>query len=174
MNKKYIPMLLIPAIFSLSGCKTTEQNYRTAYETARQHQIERAGGELPEGVELKNTGAPVVKQVSVDGVDMPAATAWVLTNDKNVTPLDSVGKYTVVVAQFKQVFNASQMRQRLAAGHYVAPVLLKISNGDYLVGAYTTDSATQALESLKAVEADSTISLKKPYPYIFRVGQKIR
>lgn len=156
---------------SVSGCKTTEANYRSAYETALRHQQERQDAGVPEGVELRNTGALEPKPVEIDGVTLPMVTAWVLTADKAVAPLDSLGKFTVVVAQFKQVFNASQMKKRLSDNPCYSPLLLKLSDGSYLVGVNTTDDPVVAMREYEKVKADSSVFLKSPFPFVFRTGQ---
>ena len=120
---------------------------------------------------MKNTGALEPKPVEIDGVTLPMVTAWVLTADKAVAPLDSLGKFTVVVAQFKQVFNASQMKNRLASNPAYSPLLLKLSNGNYLVGVNTTDDPSVALKEYEKVKADTAVFLKAPFPFVFRTGQ---
>lgn len=174
MNRKLITTVWLLALLLCVGCKTTEQNYKNAYETARQHQAERQGVDLPDGATLKNPDVPDPRPVVIDGVELPMVTAWVLTADKAVTPLDSLGKFTVVVAQFKQIFNASQMRDRLASSNGLKPVILKMANGYYLVGAYTTNDPSQALEDYNRIKDDKSIMLKEPFPFIFRTGQLSR
>ncbi|MDE6304740.1 MAG: hypothetical protein K2M01_07970, partial [Paramuribaculum sp.] len=51
-----IAIIATLALTIFSGCKTSEKNYRSAYETARQHQIERNGGDVTNGVALTQTG----------------------------------------------------------------------------------------------------------------------
>ena len=171
--KRLLPVCLgaVALTLSLSGCKTTEANYKNAYETALRHQKDRQDAGVLEGIELKNTGALEPKPVEIDGVTLPMVTAWVLTGDKAVAPIDSLGKFTVVVAQFKQVFNASQMKKRLSANPDYSPLLLKLSNGNYLVGVNTTDDPTVAMKQYEHVKADSAVFLKPPFPFVFRAGQ---
>lgn len=159
-------------ILALASCKTTEENYRNAYQTAKQHQIERAGGELPDGVDLRKTGLSTPRMVDIDGRQVPMISAWVITSEKELTPLDSMGKYVVVVATFKQVFNARQMKSRISAGGVYHPVIMKLASGYYLVGTDTTDNISEALTDYEKVKADSIIRLKAPFPYVFSIGQK--
>lgn len=159
-------------VLALAACKTTEENYRNAYQTAKQHQIERAGGELPEGVDVRKTGLSTPRMIEIDGKQVPTTSAWVITSEKELTPLDSMGKYVVVVANFKQIFNARQMKSRIIAGGGYKPVVMKLASGYYLVGTDSTDDISAALADYEKVKADSSIRLKAPFPYIFSIGQK--
>jgi cell division septation protein DedD len=74
-------------------------------------------------------------------------------------------RYNVVVAQFKQIFNAKAMMGRLKNQGYDAIVL---QNPDplYYVVAGSVDSKNEAVELLKKLTNDKSIVLREPYPCI--------
>lgn len=162
------------AALAISSCKTTEANYRSAYETTVAHQRERQGGlDTPE---LTATGALTPRPTEVsNGVTLPIATAW-LRNEHNsnvTTRLDSVKRYNIVVARFRQSFNAGQMLSRLRRENYPEALVLKTAD-NYYVATSTTANPDTALARIRAVAADSSLRLKAPFPFILRPGHLAR
>lgn len=157
----------------LPSCKTNENNYREAYETVVAHQRDRQGDlDIPE---LKATGALAPRDMEISGVTLPVATTWLRNEGSGhlVTRLDSVERYNVVVARFRQSFNAGQMLDRLRRGNYPHALVLKTSDS-YYVATSTTSIPDSAAARLKAVAADTTLRLKAPFPFILRPGHLAR
>ena len=167
--------IIIPAataLLLLSGCKTTEANYKAAYETAAAHQRERTGNiDTPE---LTPRGALTPTPTAVDGVTLPLATTWITSvKEQDVAPYSSVKKYNVTVARFRQIFNARQMLSRLKADGYPDALVIKTADA-YFVATESTLKADSAYIGLEKVKADSTLSLRPPYPFILRPGHLAR
>lgn len=163
------------ALTVFSGCKTSEKNYRTAYETARQHQIERNGGEdLTNGVALTQTGMFKPAAHTIGDVTFPMATTWVRSESGVTSPLDSLHRYNVAVGQFKQIFNARALFNRLKNSHYPDAVMMKTSEGYYVVASMSTNVPVEALKGLEEVKADTTIKPREPFPFILRPAQFAR
>ena len=162
----------VSALLLLSGCKTTEANYKAAYETAAAHQRERTGNvDTPE---LTQRGALTPTPTTVDGITLPLATTWITSvKEKDVAPYSSVKKYNVAVARFRQIFNARQMLTRLKAGGYHDAFVIKTADA-YFVATETTSKADSAYIGLEKVNADSSLRLRTPFPFILRPGHLAR
>lgn len=162
----------VSALLLLSGCKTTEANYKAAYETAAAHQRERTGNvDTPE---LIQRGALTPTPTTIDGVTLLLATTWITSvKEKDVAPYSSVRKYNVAVARFRQIFNARQMLTRLKAGGYPGALVIKTSDA-YFVATETTSKADSAYIGLEKVKNDSALSLRTPFPFILRPGHLAR
>lgn len=173
MKLRHIPLIMLAALALLPACKTTEANYRAAYETTIAHQREKAGD--TDTPALQPTGALTPRDVTVDGgITLPLATAWLsFIKEADVAPRDSVRLYNVAVARFRQIFNARQMLSRLRASGYPGALILKTRDA-YFVATASTSSPDSALADLRHVEADSSISLREPYPFIIRPSHLTR
>lgn len=162
----------VSALLLLSGCKTTEANYKAAYETAAAHQRERTGN--VDSPELTQRGALTPSPTTIDGVTLPLATTWITSvKEKDVAPYSSVKKYNVAVARFRQIFNARQMLTRLKADGYPDAFVVKTAEA-YFVATETTSKADSAYIGLEKVKADSSLSLRTPFPFILRPGHLAR
>lgn len=174
--KSIQPAAIIAAVTLtlFSACKTSEKNYRTAYETARQHQIERNGGDLTNGIAMTQTGQLKPTLHTVGDVSFPMATTWVRSESGVTSPIDSIHKYNVAVGQFKQIFNARSMFNRLKQSHYPDAVMMKTSEGYYVVATMSTTVPIEALKGLEEVKADTTVKPHEPFPFILRPAQFAR
>lgn len=163
----------IAATLSLVGCKTTEANYRQAYETTKEHQRQR-NGDLDTPA-LNATGALNPRPTEVaNGLTLPLATTWITAKaEAGTAPLDSIQRYNVVVARFKQIFNARQMTARLRSGSFPGAFIIRIPDAYYVATATTADPQT-ALDGLDAARADTTIRLSEPFPFILRPAHLAR
>lgn len=167
--------LLIPIaaalLLTVGSCKPTEANYRSAYEAAHQKQL--TGDSLTDqGLLDQQRPKPMVF-----GTDtLPVRTEYIgytkgggADSDRTV-----VKRYCVVVGRFKQVFNARMMRERLMQNGYGHALVLHNNMKEYYVVANTTKDPHQARLMLDSVNADTSLVLKPPYPYILRPGHLAR
>lgn len=74
----------------------------------------------------------------------------------------------MVVASFKQLFNARSVLTRLHDGGFPDAIMLKDRNDRYFIGAVTTLSLDSALTVMRGLESKSPVPLRSPYPYIMR------
>lgn len=162
--------ILVPimALLLLASCKTTEQNYREAYEAAKQK--EKAG--LDSAVYDKMQQEALPKIEVVDGQSVRTLTAHVMVTD-GVGSAEQLRQYSVVANQFKQVFNAKAMRQRLAGLGYNAFVV-NTSEPLYYVIADSFADEKAAIALLDTLAKDSRIILKTPFPFILESIQKTK
>ena len=146
----------------LAGCKTTEENYRSAYEKAYQKRTEGLSEEEIAGFAREEA----MPKTLFRGDSIPMRGRYVKCeqggSDGNIL------QYNVVVASFKQKFNASSVFQRFADDGYPHTALLIDKDGRYYVAATTDSTLEAAVASLKRVEANSPASLRQPYPYLLK------
>lgn len=161
--KKYFLFLIILAVFA--SCKTTEANYRKAYEIAKEKQ-QRNSAEIPEGITLNKYDQP--KLTVIDGDTLMLLTDYsTFIKDGGLTR-QNLKKYNIVVGQFKQLFNARQMMQRLKESGYPEAGIILNRQKDYLVVAMSVSAVDEAIKSIDKVNSDSTLVMRTPLPYVFQ------
>ncbi|MCM1163695.1 MAG: SPOR domain-containing protein [Muribaculaceae bacterium] len=169
---KRTPLLLLAGVLALSACKTTEANYKAAYEAAVAQQRDVA--ELDStiyGAVRKQAGMSVLK---VGADSLPLRTEYIGYTENGGASRSSIHRYNVVVGQFKQVFNARQMRERLMANGYPDAVIVHTREPLYYVVTATVSTPEEALEQYNRVKADRSIVLKAPLPFILRPAHLAR
>ncbi len=146
-----------------TACKTTEENYRKAYEAALEKKNE--GYTTDEINQMAHEEA--VPKTIYNGDSIPLKGMYVSTV-KLDPPVTSASRYNVVVATFKQKFNAMSVLNRLRDAGYDNGRLLIDRDQTFYVAATTTDTLKNAVETLKELEKSSPIVMKSPCPYILR------
>ena len=149
------------ALFMFAACKTNEANYRAAYEIAKQKSMDGVDAETYE--KMQRESMPTKEVAGGDTLRMMRAAVNLAKYEGNGSAM--LKRYNVVVAQFKQIFNAKAMMGRLKNQGYDAIVL---QNPDplYYVVAGSVDSKNEAVELLKKLTNDKSIVLREPYPCV--------
>lgn len=147
---------------TLGACRTTEANYRAAYEKAKAHRGESDGidGTIYDAIRRETDPRPLV----VGGDTIPARRLY-------VTPVEAPdgigsGAYNVVVAQFKQLFNARSMRDRLRSAGYDGAMILSTPEPLYYVTACSAPDAEGAAMLYKEFVKSEPIATKAPFPWV--------
>ena len=164
--KLYIPAavaaaIMLPAFFS---CKTTEANYRAAYERTMEARQEQAALDSTiYGAQRRAMGSATV--------NTSEGTVEVRTQLVRVTPEgggtnENLHRYNVVVGQFKQLFNARSLRERLVEKGYPAAFVVQTAEPYYYIVLASFDDAAPAQRTLEEFVASATISMKAPCPFI--------
>lgn len=131
-----IAMIIVAAFaVTITSCKTTEANYRAAYEAAKQKTEESRGIEGTIYEKIRNE--VIDSRLIVEGDSIPMMTVNVKIAASTTTP-DSVKRYSVVVNQFKQIFNAKSQMSRLRENGYPDAFVLETAEPLYYVVATTT------------------------------------
>lgn len=169
-SKSIILLVSLTVLSGLFSCKTTEANYRQAYETARQKQTEEGDSAITAG--LNNQARP--RTLTVDGVSLPVVTAGVNVTKDGGMEVKRLKRFNTVAGTFRQIFNARSMRERLMASGYPEAFILQNAYGTYYVLTATTDSSAEALANLEKLRADESLRLRAPLPYILRPGHLAR
>ncbi|MDE5745074.1 MAG: SPOR domain-containing protein [Paramuribaculum sp.] len=168
MKKIYIAAAI--AAIAFTGCKTTEANYRAAYEIAKQKQ-ENADEDGP-AAKLQQFAAP--KETVADGITLMMHTEPVGFIADGGATRETLLKYNVVVGRFRQLFNARQMRARLIAAGYDNACVVSTRDAGYYVIAETCATAAEAAKGIERVKTDTSLSLRTPLPYILRPAHLAR
>lgn len=169
--KPRILVLLAVAACVLTACKTTEKNYREAYEKAVEHVRERSGVDSTIYARFRNQAQ--VSQLVVGSDTLPMQTEYVGYTDGGGASRDNLRTYNVVVGKFKQIFNARDMRQRLLDHGYEAMIIHTREPLYYVVSA-TCGTAAEALEQMRRAQADTSMVLRPPLPFILRPAHLAR
>ena len=159
--KKIFIVLMLAGI--LTGCKPTEANYKAAYDIAKQKK-EQSNDDVPQGSSLQKYD--MHKQTVISGDKFMILRTYVTPVDEGVITRESLKRYNVVVGQFKQIFNAKQMRKRLNENGYPDAGILKIRNQDYLVISNQSSTTEDLKKDLNKVESDSLLTLRDPLPFV--------
>ncbi|MDE5608603.1 MAG: hypothetical protein K2I64_06695 [Muribaculaceae bacterium] len=159
MKKLIFPFLLI---LFLGGCRTTEANYRAAYEKAKAHRDSWNGIDGTVYDEIRRQSRP--STVMAAGVEIPAVTVRVKAVDgQSDEPL--AGRY-VVAAQFKQLFNARSLCRRLRDAGYDDACLLVTAEPLYYVAVGAPASDQELADIFLRLKSESPVALSDPYPML--------
>jgi len=168
--KKLVFVVMFAALL-LGGCKTSESNYRAAYEVAKQKKNDSAVDSVTLA-KIARTDLP--QETTLEGVKLPMRTFPIGYAKDGGASREVVKHYNVVVGQFRQIFNAKAMRERLMAAGYGGAFVLNDRDQNYYVVAASCATPLEAAEALEKVRKDPTISLKEPLPWILRPAHLAR
>lgn len=109
MNKTLylIGSIVFMMLLSAASCKTTEENYKAAYDIAVKKQESGAGRDVSSFISRERR-LNEYKQVGTDSVRIVIEHVSIVDG-----PVNNAEKYGVVVGEFKQVFNARSYRDRI-------------------------------------------------------------
>lgn len=155
--------LALLAVGAFSACKTSEENYKKAYEAAVERQNE--GYTDQEIIDMAREEA--IPRTVFNGDSIPLKGVYVNTV-KLDPPVNAALRYNVVVATFKQKFNALSVLDRLRAAGFPDGRLLIDKDQTYYVAAHTTDTLADAVETFRQIERERPVAMKSPCPYILR------
>lgn len=162
--------VLILSLASFIGCKPSEKNYRAAYETAM------AARDADSTDYDKTVYTRIRRQMKSAKAVVGGDTLAVNTQFVGITPggggiNESIKRYCVVVGQFKQVFTAKDMRERLVNAGYPGSFVVQTREPYYFVVAGAFHSLAEAASLLKRTESDSSLIMRPPLPFILRPAQ---
>ena len=149
---------------AVTSCKTTEANYREAYEVAAQQRREATGLDSTIYGRIRNSA--VTSRLVVGGDSLPLRKEYIGYTEGGGSSRENVKRYNVVVGQFRQVFNARQMRERLMAGGYDSTMIVHTREPLYYVITASESTPEAILKAWRKVTNDKNIVLKSPLPFI--------
>lgn len=151
-------------IVTVCSCKTTEANYRAAYEIAKEKSI--SDNILDDETNQQMLLESITSRLIVDGDSIPLKSMHVKIAT-GCGDSDDLKKYCIAVAEFKMVFNAKSMMNRLRTTGYDAIV---VENGDptyYVIASkYSTPDETKT--AFQKIIQDKNIITKTPFPYVIQ------
>lgn len=159
---KRIAYILLVAVIGLmmTSCHSNEQNYKAAYEKAMEKYRDGVGAEEYERILAEQVRPTVV----VNGDSVILRTMHVNVTDDSVSVLKP---YSVIVAQFKQKFNAITMRDRLHKEEgFKSYVLFGGPEKKYFVVVKGFDELDVATAFLKSIDKSVKMKVLEPKPWI--------
>lgn len=165
---KRLGFCVLAAMFALSGCKTTESNYRQSYEAAVQKR-NAAEAEADSVVEqtihnkIMEASRPYVKSEGGRSALYLEGNVWQAFNAENY----KMKRFSVVVGAMRQLFNAKSFCTRLQQNGAEAYV---IQNGakDYFVVAAGFDTFVEAADYVNHIDKRLKIKIPLKEPFIYR------
>lgn len=153
---------------SLTSCKTTEKNYRDAYEKAIAKRYTKVDDATDKKIEQTERGL----QTLINGDTVNVRHVYVVqdkptgkTANDSILSANKPDKYNVVVGQFTQAFTARSFALRLCASDYPAFVLRDMAQKTYFV--IIKAFSTQAEAAKFVADRKNTITVKTTIePYI--------
>lgn len=167
-------LLYILAVALLMGaCKTTEENYRAAYDKAI------ASRESRDSIEATIYGRNRLgmgTRIAVAGTD----TAVVKQQRVRVTEggggvREWLRPYSVVAGQMKQLFNAKSLRERLTDAGFPRAMVVETSEPYYYIVVESFPTEAEAVKAAAALRArtDLPVALRAPLPFVlYSPGQR--
>lgn len=168
MKMKNILIVALLA-FAAVACKTTEANYRQAYDRAV------AGRDSADAIENTVYGAHRramgTRQMIVAGDTFDIRSQRVALTEGGGGIRENLRPFNVVVGQFKQLFNARSMRERLVDAGYPGTFVVETAEPYYYVVLSSHADAGQAAAALKAIPAKFPVVMKAPLPFILQTSR---
>ena len=162
MKKLVIFML---AVLALGACKTSEANYRAAYERAA---AAREGRDPIDGTiyGAKRNNTPQAT-VTMHGDTTVERTIRVRVAEEGGGIRENLKQFSVVVAGFKQLFNARSLRERMVDAGFPTTFVVETGEPYYYVVLSSHPNRAEAMNSLTQARHDSLpMPLKGDYPFI--------
>lgn len=164
--KSILPYIVIAsALAMLTGCKTTEANYRAAYE-ATVHKRQQASGVDSTLHSIISNETPK-SYLTVGSDSLPLKVEYIGYTENSGATRENTCRYNIVVGQFKQLFNAQAMRKRLIDSGYDAR-LLHTREPIYFVVASSCNTPEEAQAQYQRILYDKKITLPKGMPFILQ------
>lgn len=171
MRKIIIALAVAGTLLGFQGCRTTEANYRQAYEKAKAGQAE--------VLELDSTIYGRVRRdlrtitvKSADGTEVEVKNQLVRVTENGGGIPENLKEYNVVVAQFKQLFNAMSMRTRLVDEGFPEAFVVQTAEPYYYVVAASRADVSQAVKALESFMKSNRLPLKEPCPFILKATRR--
>ena len=163
MMKLIITAVTIASVAVITGCRTSEANYRAAYEQAVAGRSDESG--------IDNTVYDRIRREAITSTRIIDGDTGAVKRER-VKPVDAgngsvPAEAYVVVAQFRQLFNARSLCSRLKANGYPDAMLLSTREPVYYVaiaGGSTDDMASLCLRYASGPVAP----VKDPYPLVLQ------
>lgn len=160
--------ILVILIALLASCKTSEANYRAAYEKTK------AASEEAQEETIYNAHRRNLSQQAViaGGDTIPVVIERVSATVRDGEPQPEIKAYNVVAGRFKQKFNALSLRDRLADAGYSEAMVVQTAEPYYYIIVVTSDSPKDAKAAMERLKADEPISMSDPLPFILHDPRK--
>lgn len=161
-------VVIVAMVAFVSSCKTSEKNYRQAYETAKT-------ARQPEDSTmislLEKERAPINMIVNEDTMKYRKEFVTITKDGGGTSSM--LKRYNIVVGRFRQVFNAKSMQSRMTGLGYISYVI-ETRDPAYFVVVYSTDSKEDAAKKYNEVIADKRVVFKPPFPWVLEPARYVQ
>lgn len=160
---KHLILSVMAAMAVFTGCRTTESNYRAAYEQAVAGRQDESGIDNTVYDKIRREGITSTRIVEGDTIAVKRERVKLVDTDASIKMQEAY----VVVAQFKQLFNARSLCSRLKGNGYPEAVLLSTREPLYYIavaGGSTADMAAMCQRYAQSPAAP----VKEPYPIVLQ------
>jgi len=162
--KSLLAILIL--VLAIVSCKTTEANYRAAYEKAMAGRDSlTAIDQTIYGAHRRSMGS---KEITVGNDTVEVKIQKVSITEGGGGIREWLRTYSVVVGQFKQVFNAKSLRERLVDSGHSGAFVVETGEPYYFVILSSHNSAEEAVKALKSIPKDFPAAMKEPLPFILK------
>ena len=158
---KHLPYLITVALL-LTACHTSEENYKAAYDKAKERTRENMGANTYDMVQAEKMRPTVV----IDGDSVRLLRAYCNVVDDKAA---NTKKFSVVVAEFDQLINARSYRDRLKQNEgFPSYVLYTNRDKKYCVVAQAYDTKEEAARFIRNISQHMKMKVLVPRPYILQ------
>lgn len=161
-----IAALSAAAALAVTGCKTSEANYRAAYERAIEGREDATP--LDSTVYGRHRRSMDSREVVVGSDTVELKTQRVSVTEGGGGIREYLKPYSVVVGQFKQLFNAESLRGRLVEGGYPRAFIVQTAEPYYYIILSSHASLEEAAAALSELGArtDFPVAMREPVPFV--------
>ena len=157
-----IPCFLL-LLLALSGCRTTEANYREAYQKTI---AGRDSADIDNSIYGRTRRQYSKTDVATDSGTVEVIRRLVRVTDGGGATPENLKRYNVVGGEFKQIFNARSFRNRLVDNGYPGAFIVESGEPYYYIVVQSFDSPTEAAALKDRLSASPPFTFKAPCPYI--------
>ena len=150
-----------------TSCKTSEKNYRQAYDVAKEA---RQTDDSNLMADIEKERAPITMIIGNDTIKYRKELVTVSIDGGGESKM--LKRYNIVVGRFRQIFNAKSMQARMSDLGYTSFV---IENREpaYFVVVYSTDSKEDAAKKFKEIESNRQVIFKSPFPWVLEPARYV-
>lgn len=161
--------ILLTFVCLLASCKTSEANYRAAYDKA----VAAREADDTEDTIYGGASRRLDQKFMISGNDtIPINVKMVTLVSEKDAPTPVLNKFMVVAGQFKQKFNAMSLCKRLIDAGYDGAAVVQTSEPYYYVVASSYDKVSDADLAMNELKKKAPVAMKDPVPFILRDPRK--
>lgn len=169
-------VILAPVLACLASCRTTEANYRAAYEATKASQKAAADDDgLDENTRrLLAANRKERQSQQIVGNDTISIVTLFANLEQGPEGMSRMPKYAVVANAFSQVFNARALCTRLQEAGFAGAYIFRTSTPDYYVAAGGSDNIGEIPAIREALAKAGNPGSRAGFPAVIRVFSKAK
>ena len=161
-------LMFVALVVMLTGCGTSEENYKKAYDRAMENKGDVAESTIYTRVREMSREEKIVS----DGDTVKVVVEYVTATKEAGFTAEQLKKYNVVVGKFKQLFHAKSMRKRMADGGYTGAIIVETGEPLYYVVIRSTSDLGEARGVADSVSVSSPVKLGDGFPVMLRASNR--